>query len=151
MTFFLVTAPSNHGDKMQGSHKPTRKVAFICFRMTMSHRYNSVVWRIIAIVANKVASTRSDMEVVTAAGAEAGGLGMGSHVTKTEQYTMTQLQADHCAVKKNLYAFTKDSLQNLKCVTYFCSMLCIIWLIIYPILSPQTTLSSTFVITQSYF
>jgi hypothetical protein len=71
-----------------------------------------------------VASTCSDKEVVTAAEAEAEAerLGMGSHVTKTEQFTTTQLQADHCAVKKNLYAFTKDSLQNVKCVTYFCSM-----------------------------
>jgi hypothetical protein len=66
----------------------------------MSHRYNSVVSRIIATVANKVASTCSDKEVVTAAEAEAGRLGMGSHVTKTEQFNMTQLQADHCAVTK---------------------------------------------------
>jgi hypothetical protein len=47
-----------------------------------------------------VASTCSDKEVVTAAEAEAGRLEMGSHVTKTEQFTTTQLQADHCAVKK---------------------------------------------------
>jgi len=45
-----------------------------------------------------VASNCSDKEVVTAA--EAGRLGMGSHITKTEQFTMTQLQPDHCAVKK---------------------------------------------------
>jgi len=49
-----------------------------------------------------VASTCSDKEVVTAAEAEAEAerLGMGSHITKTEQFTMTQLQAEHCAVKE---------------------------------------------------
>jgi hypothetical protein len=47
-----------------------------------------------------VASTCSDKEVVTAAKAEAGRLGMGSYVTKTEQFTTTQLQEDYCAVKK---------------------------------------------------
>jgi hypothetical protein len=68
-----------------------------------------------------VASTCSDKEVVTAAEAEAGRLGMGSHVTKTEQFTMTQIQADHCAVKK-ICMHSQKSLQNLKCVMYFCSM-----------------------------
>jgi hypothetical protein len=62
-----------------------------------------------------VASTCSDKEVVKAAEAEAGRLGMGSHVTKTEQFTMTQLQADHCAVKKSVCIHKRQSIELEMC------------------------------------